>query len=55
MEYFTGLRFGTGRPANPDADVADFVLGNFFPEEISRVIILSKTASMLEKKNKCYC
>ncbi|MCL2025438.1 MAG: aminoacyl-tRNA hydrolase [Leptospirales bacterium] len=48
---FARLRFGVGRPTNPEIDVADFVLGNFFPEEMNRVMeILPETASMLEEE-----
>ena len=48
---FARLRFGVGRPPHPDIEVADFVLGNFLQEEMSRVMeILPETASMIEKE-----
>jgi len=48
---FARFRFGVGRPANPDVGVADFVLGNFLPEEMNRLMeILPETASMIEEE-----
>ena len=48
---FARFRFGVGRPPHPDIEVADFVLGNFLPEEMSRIMeILPETASMLEQE-----
>ncbi|MDR3237473.1 MAG: aminoacyl-tRNA hydrolase [Spirochaetia bacterium] len=48
---FARLRFGVGRPDNPEIDVADYVLGNFFSEEMSRIIeLLPETAAILEKE-----
>jgi len=34
---FYRLRFGVGRPNNPRVDVADYVLSNFTPEEITEL------------------
>jgi PTH1 family peptidyl-tRNA hydrolase len=48
---FARLRFGVGRPDNPNISVADFVLGNFLPDEMSRVMeILPETAALLEEE-----
>jgi len=37
---FHRLRFGVGRPDNPEFSVADYVLGNFSSEEQARVEVL---------------
>ncbi len=34
---FYRLRFGVGRPENPDLSVADYVLGKFFSEEEKKI------------------
>lgn len=34
---FHRIRFGVGRPDNPQMDVADYVLSNFTPEESERI------------------
>lgn len=34
---FHRIRFGVGRPENPQMDVADYVLSNFTPEESERI------------------
>ena len=49
---FTRLRFGVGRPENPQIEVAEYVLGNFFPEELKRVIdeFLPAAATLLEQE-----
>ena len=48
---FARFRFGVGRPANPNIEVADFVLGNFLPEEMDNIMeILPETASMIEEE-----
>lgn len=34
---FHRIRFGVGRPENPQMDVADYVLSNFTPEETEKI------------------
>jgi len=34
---FHRLRFGVGRPENPEIPIADYVLGNFLPEEMVKI------------------
>ena len=34
---FHRLRFGVGRPENPNISVADYVLGSFLPEEMEKI------------------
>lgn len=49
---FARLRFGVGRPENPNISVAEYVLGNFFPEEMTRIIdeLLPLSSSLLEQE-----
>jgi PTH1 family peptidyl-tRNA hydrolase len=44
---FQRLRFGVGRPENPNVPVADYVLGNFLPEEMARIEELLPEVSFL--------
>ena len=44
---FHRIRFGIGRPANPQMDVADHVLSNFSKEEFDKLPELINTASDL--------
>jgi PTH1 family peptidyl-tRNA hydrolase len=46
---FKRLRFGVGRPDNPHVPVADYVLGNFQPDEMTRIEeLLPEVSSLLE-------
>lgn len=50
---FARLRFGVGRPEHPAISVADYVLGNFLSEEMSRIMeMLPDVSSLLAEEIK---
>ncbi len=44
---FYRLRFGVGRPADPEAGVADYVLSDFRPEELAKIESLASRINEL--------